>query len=380
MNRTRAVLAVILLCGVGALAQSGGGLTITFPTPTTILTGAVVLKVTLADDLAARVESLTFYVDGMVVCASVPRTNPQCAWNAGRDVKAHVVRVVATVTGGSRIVATVKSRAIGYTETVRVNVTQLTAVVRDSHGRFVTGLPREAFRVSEAGKPQRVTHFAAHDSPLDLLLAIDVSGSMADSLPDLKEAVTSFLRAVRPIDRVTIVAFNDTMFTLAAEETDVDARVAAVDRLLAFGGTALYDVLSKSVDTLQEGTGRRAIVLFTDGEDRSSQTTLATVREKLESTDATLFVIGLGRGATAAELRKTLEDLVDANGGLVLFAERAKDLKTPFATILDELSHQYLLGYEPTDPTGDGAWRPIKVDMTDKNLRVRVRRGYRLSK
>jgi Ca-activated chloride channel homolog len=168
------------------------------------------------------------------------------------------------------------------------------------------------------------------------------------------------------------------MFTLASEETSPQARVAAVGRLAAWGGTALYDVLARSIDLLDEESGRRAIVLFTDGEDQSSQLSLATVREKLESTDATLFVVGLGRGATAAELKKAMEELVDANGGLVLFAERAKDLKTPFAAILQELSHQYLLGYEPSSGVTDDSWRPIKVEMVDKNLRVRARRGYRL--
>src|SRR5204863_6151644 len=106
-----------------------------------------------------------------------------------------------------------------------------------------------------------------------------------------------------------------------------------VDRLVAFGGTALYDVLSKSLEILATGTGRRAIVLFTDGDDRSSQATLASIEEKLQASDATLFAVGLGRGATAEALRKTLEDLADASGGHVLFADKPKELHDTFADV-----------------------------------------------
>lgn len=128
---------------------------------------------------------------------------------------------------------------------------------------------------------------------------------------------------------------------------------------------------------LTEGSGRRALVLFTDGEDRSSQTTFAAAKEKLESTDATLFAVGLGRGATVEELKRALQDLTEANGGLVLFAEKSKDLKAVFARVVEELSHQYLLGYESTNQNRDGTWRPVRVEMTEKRYRVRARQGYR---
>jgi VWFA-related protein len=374
----RTTIALAWLLAVPAAAQTvDSRLTIESPTAGTLVTGATVIHVRVDADVAPRVGSLTFYVDGTAVCSNVQIRRPECSWNAGSDVKPHLIRVVATLAGDERLVATVRTAKLDYAETVRVDVVQLAAVVREGNGKFVTGLPREAFRVVEGGVPQQVTHFASQEASLDLVLAIDVSGSMADSIPDLKEAVSLFLHAVSTKDKVTVVAFNDAMFTLASEETSPDARVAAVNRLTAWGGTALYDVLSKSIDMLSQGTGRRAIVLFTDGEDRSSQTTLAAVREKLESTDATLFVVGLGRGATVEQLKKSLEDLVEANGGLVLFAEKARDLKTPFSKVLEELSNQYLLGYESTNQKRDGSWRPVKVETVDKKYRVRARQGYR---
>jgi len=378
MNTRTAIVLVSLLAAVPAAAQTvDSRLKIESPTAGTLVSGTTLMRVSVDADVAPRVISLTFYVDGMAVCSNVPVRRPECSWNAGSNVKPHLIRVVATLSGDERLVASVRTAKLGYSETVRVDVVQIAAVVREGNGKFVTGLPREAFRLSEGGIPQKVTHFSSQDASLDLVLAIDVSGSMAESIPDLKEAAASFLRAVSPKDRVTVIAFNDAMFTLATQESSPDARVAAVDRLNAWGGTALYDVLSKSLEMLSQGTGRRAIVLFTDGEDRSSQTTLAAVREKLESTDATLFVVGLGRGATVEQLKKSLEDLVEANGGLVLFAERAKDLKTPFSKVLEELSNQYLLGYESTNDKRDGTWRAVKVETVDKKYRVRARQGYR---
>jgi Ca-activated chloride channel homolog len=380
MNR-RAGVALGCLFAVAAVAVAAqsvdGRLRIESPAAGSLVSGPVVIRASVAPDVVPRVQMLTFYVDGTAVCSNVAVGRPECAWNAGADVKAHLIRVVATLSGEERLVATVRTEKLGYAETVRVDVVQIAALVRDGDGKFVSGLPREAFRVFENGAPQRLTHFAAQDSSLDVVLAIDVSGSMADSLADLKQAVSAFLQAVGSNDRVTVVAFNDAMFTLASQQTSPEARAAAVGRLQAWGGTALYDVLSKSIDMLTQGTGRRALVLFTDGEDRSSQTTLAAVKEKLESTDSTLFAVGLGRGATVDELKRALQDLTEANGGSVLFAEKSRDLKGVFARVVEELSHQYLLGYESTNQKRDGTWRPVRVETTEKRYRVHARQGYR---
>jgi VWFA-related protein len=372
------LLAGCLLTSARTDAQDvPGRLRIEFPTAGTLLSGPIVIRAIVGPDIADRIVSLTFSVDGTVVCGAVSPQRPECAWNAGSDIKQHVIRVVGNVTRGERLVATVRTAKLDYTETVKVDIVQLSAVVQDRDGKFVTGLPRDTFRVFENGAPQRITHFAAQESTLELVLAIDVSGSMAESIPDLKLAVSAFLQAVGPAHSVTILAFNDTMFTLASRETSPDIRVRSVARLAAWGGTALYDALSKSIDIVSGGAGRRALVLFTDGEDRSSQTSIATVREKLESTDATLFVVGLGRGATVDRLKRGMEELVEVNGGVALFAEHAKDLRAPFGKVLAELANQYLIGYESTNPARDGSWRTIKVESTDKRHRIRTRQGYR---
>jgi VWFA-related protein len=240
----------------------------------------------------------------------------------------------------------------------------------------VRGLPKSAFRVSEDGVPQKIGHFAAEGTPLELVLALDVSGSMSPAVPQLQTAVRKFLSGISSRDHVTLLAFNDSVYTLVQREADPAVRVKAVDRLAAWGGTSLYDVVVKSFGQVSKEPGRHAVVIFTDGEDRTSLSTLDAVEARIRKSDATLFAVALGRGSKVAAFKNVLERLADATGGRAIFADRAEDLDGPFGKIMEELSNQYMLGYEPTNTKRDGTWRKITVATTDKRYTVRARQGY----
>src|SRR4030095_3790260 len=108
-----------------------------------------------------------------------------------------------------------------------------------------------------------ITYFASEDVPLELVVAVDVSGSMAPVIPKLKQAVKAFLGAVPADHRLSLYGFNDTVFALTRKATDPpEERVKAVDRLAPWGATALYDVIVRSIDTLGTRTGRKAIIVF----------------------------------------------------------------------------------------------------------------------
>ena len=92
---------------------------------------------------------------------------------------------------------TVRTKALDFSETVDVDVVRVTVTVADSHGKFVRGLPRTAFRVSEDGRPQTISHFESENVPLELVVAVDISGSMGPSMPKLKAAVKTFWRNCR---------------------------------------------------------------------------------------------------------------------------------------------------------------------------------------
>ena len=337
------------------------------------LTGPTLLRASVTP--ADTVTGVTFFVDGRQVCALTARPF-ECEWDAGAAIAAHQVRVVATVKGGTRIVQTVRTKSVGYVERVDVDVVQVTVTVADGHGKFVRNIPKSAFHVFEDGRPQTATHFASEDVPLELVAAIDISGSMAPAMPKVKQAVKEFLGDVPPQDQVTLLGFNDNIFTLTRKATDPAERIKAVDRLAPWGSTALYDVLLRGVEMLGRQNGRKALVVFTDGEDQGSHATINDVERRLQSSDVTLYMIGQGRGVTLEPLKRIMERLSVPTGGRALFTDSIDELHAAFADLLDELSNQYLLGYQSTNSKRDDAWRKIKVDV-DGHRDVRARQGYR---
>jgi Ca-activated chloride channel family protein len=377
---TRAGLRVLLLV---AAAASGGGawqeltIQIVSPAANSFVSDRLTLEARI--EPASRrheVKDVQFFADGAAVCRSVDVQRPLCRWDAGAAVTSHLVRVVATLISGERVVTSTRTRGIDYAESVDVRAVQVNAAVVDRRGTFVRGLTIDTFRILEDGVPQTITNFADENSPLELVLAIDVSGSMGGVIEDLKVAVRQFLSQLRPIDQVTLVAFNEEMFVLTRRETDAAARDRAVDALASWGGTALYDVITRSLDLLSKQPGRRGLVVFSDGEDSASQVTRDAVDRGIMASDATLFTVALGRGRESQELKRGLEALAEPSGGRVVMAERPDQLRQAFGEVLKDLQHQYLLGYQSTNSLLDGTWRRLLVDVPGQNYRVRARQGY----
>ena len=212
------------------------------------------------------------------------------------------------------------------------------------------------------------------------MIAVDVSESMTNAMPQLKSSVKKFLSALGPKDQVTLTAFNDNLFTLARRETTPEQRLRAVDRLAPWGGTALYDVIVRGLQQLSRQPGRRVLVVFSDGDDRTSHATIDSVEEAVRASDATLFMVALGSGVRNAALKTGIEQLADLSGGRALFVERSDKLDQPFEEILEELANQYLIGYESKNPKRDGKWRTLEVKVKNQDQTVRTRKGYRAPK
>jgi Ca-activated chloride channel homolog len=345
------------------------------PAADAYLSGATMLRASLTPPSAAS--RILFYVDGRQVCQS--SSEPfECSWEAGTTVVAHQIRVVAELTGGGRVVRTVRTRPLGYAEKVDVDVVQVIATVIDHTGHFVTGLPQTAFHLEEDGKPQKILHFGSEDVPLELVVAVDVSGSMAPAMPRLKTAVKEFLGAVPSRDQVTLIGFNDSIFALTRRTSNPAERMKAVDRLSPWGATALYDVILRSVDMLGKQPGRRAIVVFSDGEDQGSHSALTDVERRLQASDVTLYMIGQGRGVEVAALKAVMQRLVEPTGGRALFTDSIDQLHSAFGDLLEELSNQYLLGYESTNTRRDDTFRKITLRV-DGQSNIRARQGYRVA-
>ena len=376
-RRRRALLLAAACVGAVGLAAQKPAVAIRFTSPADgdYASGPITVTVRL-DPPGASITSLSIFADGRLVC-TLDRPPFECPWDAGPKVEEHSLRAVATLADGRRVAQVIRTRGVAYAESVDVDVVQITATVVDAGGRFAKGLRRQDFRVVEDGVPQEISNFAAEDVPLELIVAVDVSGSMTDAMPQVQESVKRFLGALRPTDRVTVLGFNDNIFTVARPTVDLSTRLGAIDRLAPWGGTALYDVIVQAFDQLGRQTGRRALVVFTDGEDLNSRIPIEVAELRLESSDAVLYPLGMGRAPDLRALKDVLARLARKSGGRAFFGDKVDKLDEAFGEIIKELSNQYLLGYVSKDARRDGRWRTIKVELPGKDLRVRARQGYR---
>jgi VWFA-related protein len=355
-------------------------LRIASPTEGSYVSGPTRLVAVIDPPSAAReVTQIRFFAGPQQVCTL---TGPpfECEWDAGERVAEHQIRAVAVLRSGVQIVQTVRTKGVAYAEAVDVDVVRVTAVVTDRRGRFVKGLKRSDFTVFEDDVTQKISHFASENIPLEMVTALDVSSSMRDALPTVKSAAKRFLAGLQPGDQVTVLAFNDSIFMPARRATDQATRERAIDRIGSWGGTALYDVIIKAVELLGRQTGRRSIVLFTDGDDQSSHAPLEVAIAHTEASDATIYAIGQGRAVRARRLQQLLQRLSGLSGGQAFFTNDPDQLDAVFEQILDELRHQYLISYPVPSGVRDGKWHSIRVEAAGGKYKVRARQGYRLTK
>jgi VWFA-related protein len=366
-------LAIVTVVSMKAGGPQAAAIRITWPEADTILTGATRLEATISPP--ADVQSVSFFVDGRLACVA-ERPPYGCDWDAGQVVRGRHVRVVATLADGRRLIDNVRTRDLGYQETIRVDAVLVPVIVTE-RGKFVRGLKKQDFQLFEDGVAQPVGSLVAEDSPLELVLAIDISGSMESALPAVQSAVKQLLAKLRPGDAVTLIGFNDTTFIVAERETDPLAREAAVDLLASWGGTALYDATVSALSFVSRGWGRKGVVIFSDGDDRDSLTRRDTAMARVQSSDAMLFTVGFGGGGSVPELRHKLETYAQSTGGRAFFPRSAQELDETFDAIVTELSNQYVLSYTSTNMVRDKTWRSIKVQVNKGKYGIRARQGYR---
>jgi VWFA-related protein len=135
-------------------------------------------------------------------------------------------------------------------------------------------------------------------------------------------------------------------------------------------------VILRGTNILGRQIGRKSVVVFSDGEDQGSHVALGDVERRLQTSDVTLYMIGQGRGVSQDYLKKVMVQLTSPTGGRAFFTDSVDELQTAFDELLDELSNQYLIGYQPTNTRRDDKWREIKVEV-EGYRNVRARQGYR---
>jgi Ca-activated chloride channel homolog len=255
-----------------------------------------------------------------------------------------------------------------------VNVVEVYASVTDAAGQPVRNLTRADFEIFEGGEPQVLSTFTAGDVPLSVAIAIDRSFSMqGPRLALSRAAARAFLEELRAADEAMIVAIGSQVEVLAPLSRDRRAQLAVVDRLDPFGTTGLHDAVIASIDAIQAATGRRALVLLSDGDDKYSEASEAQALQRARESDVMVYPIALG-----ARRPPLFAELATLTGGRSYHLRDGKGLPDTLRAIARELREQYLLGYTPSRPIVAGAneWRAITVRVRRPDVQVRARDGY----
>lgn len=268
---------------------------------------------------------------------------------------------------------------------VGVEAVNLSVVVTDKDGRFIPGLEADDFEVIENQVPQKLSFFTAEVTPVTVLLLLDASTSIRPSVEGIKEAAINFVSKLWEGDRAIIADFNEKIRFSTHFTDDIHRLIANIQSLYPSGWTALYDSILISLDKLSDAEGRKALLVFTDGDDSRSQGygSEATRDDAVDGAkyfEATIYAVGFegrrgsgGRGVNKGFLRSLAKD----TGGAAFFPDDIGELNESFNQIQDELHSQYRMAYIPEQADRDGRWRRIEVRVKGRgDLVVRTRQGY----
>ncbi|HEY6188746.1 MAG TPA: VWA domain-containing protein [Pyrinomonadaceae bacterium] len=313
---------------------------------------------------------------------------------------------------------------VGEDEVVRIDTTLVTIPVsiRDRNGRYIPDLRKEDFRVYENGVEQEVAYFAAVEKPFTVILMVDTSSSNWSKLSQIKDAALIFIQQLRSDDQVMVVSFARGASLNCEPTTDRRKIRKAIEGMGRGLSTHLYDAMNWVVQKhLNKISGRKAVVLFTDGVDAVSHhaTYESSVRE-VEELDALIYpirydtydplkdtggiqipqqsgsrlpsilsrlpfpvTIGSGSGSAGTSRadydrgERYLHDLAELTGGRVYEASRdLQYLQYSFTRIAEELRRQYSLGYYPKPTPRASERRSLKVLVNRPDLAVRARDSY----
>lgn len=301
----------------------------------------------------------------------------------------------------------------------------------DRAGKAVPGLKQDDFTVFEDGVPQQISFFSPERSPFNLVLLIDLSGSVREKIDLIRDTALHFLDVISPQDSVAIVTFTTDVTVVSHLTKDRDDLRDSVDFMLPpAGGTAFYDALGYAlVEVLRKVKGQRnAVIAITDGEDNSlpaqllkavrasgsgmittntggSFLTFDDLLEGATEINALIYPIhldpmptqqsnsstlssnpqagtpgGEARPTASSELtdvaRKQLQSLADASGGRFYHADRIENLKGVFEQVAAELRTVYSMAYTPKNLDLDGKFRRVRIQVNRPDVGIRTRPGY----
>jgi VWFA-related protein len=319
---------------------------------------------------------VSFSVDGVLVGTAPASPYTAVDWTDVNPFERREIVVQSTDDAGHVIQDSVILPPFEVADHTEVKSILLEAGVYDKAGRYVSQLVTSAFGVRENGIPQKIDLVARETLPMNLVLLVDNSQSMSRRMEFVRLAASRLARTLRAQDHVIVVPFNAHLGTVTGPTNDGPTIAQAISVMHAAGGTALLDALRDSTELLKGLEGRRAIILITDGYDENSRVPVDDVLTSAESSQVTIYVVGIG-GVAGISLRgeDLLKRVAQETGGRMFLPPREPDLVAVADAVTSDAHSRYLITYTPIDQTKDGTWRAVSVDVPD-GYRVRTRAGY----
>jgi Ca-activated chloride channel homolog len=267
---------------------------------------------------------------------------------------------------------------------VDVDLVEVHVNVTDDRDRPIGNLTKSNFNLVEDRVRQDISVFKHEDLPVSLGLVIDNSRSIEPRKQRLDAAALSFVRKSNPEDETFIVHFDNEVRL----DQDFTSSIADLEKSLAnstpFGQTAIYDALILALDHMENAKQqKRAILLITDGIDNSSTHTLAEAIDATKRAHVAVYTVGLLSQSGGQQAEDALIEIAEASGGGAFFPQNVDQAHMVMERVARDLREQYTLGYFPTNPNRDGAWRSVRVEVTPPpglppkaKLNANYRHGY----
>lgn len=265
----------------------------------------------------------------------------------------------------------------------RSDLVVLNVAVTDSRGGFVSGLPRDAFKIVDEG-PQKIEFFAEQDAPATIGLLIDSSGSMLENRDRVIAGVTEFAKASHPDDEFLPLVFNEQVTSVLPKgkftSDPAELRDVLTTSLAARGRTAFHDALAEAVEKVGHGRfERKSLIILSDGGDNASKLTFDEAFDKVLASNVVIYSIALVDPLALDRNPKALRHLSDGTGGLAFEPANVAVVGRAFQSIAHDIRSRYTVAYAPPDSVTDGHLRRVRVVIEAPGrtgLKVRTRTGY----
>ncbi|HEV7396710.1 MAG TPA: VWA domain-containing protein [Pyrinomonadaceae bacterium] len=274
-------------------------------------------------------------------------------------------------------------------EVVRVNtdLVVLNVTVTDNGGKYVRGLKAKDFKIFEDGKEVPLTsisNFSLQETPFASVILLDTSGSMDTRLSLARSAAIRFLDGLRDEDVAAVFKFDTKIEQLQEFSSGRDLAPLAYDAK-ANGMTVLNDAIVTASKALSERPEKRkAIVVLSDGLDTYSSASASKALDQALALGASIYTVDMsatdGAASRDAQSAAVLRNFAEKSGARFVATPGGQALRDAFASIAEELGHQYTIAYQPINRVRDGKWRNIEVKVARDGASVRTRKGYRAPK